>query len=77
MALHRECSWAMSSTSNEMNSSARSSRTTAFKRRCRSRALAPTRRSKSACPNAFEELLQLWCGECLPTADCQRFYGVN
>ena len=57
--------------------SARSSRTTAFRRGCRSSTPAPTRRSKSACPNALEGLLQLWCGVCLPTADCQGFCGEN
>ena len=40
-----------------VNSSTRSSRTTAFRRGCRSSTPAPTRRSKSACPNALEELL--------------------
>ena len=35
----------------------------------RSSTPAPTRRSKPACPNALEELFQLWCGVCLPTGD--------
>ena len=38
---------------------------------------ALTRRSKSPCPNALEELLQLWCGVCLPTAGCQSFCGES
>ena len=56
----------------EVSSSARSSRATAFRRGYRSNTPAPTRRSKLACPSALEELLQLWSGACLQTADCQR-----
>ena len=71
MALRRECSGATLSTIKGVNSSARSSKTTALRRGCRPSTPAPTRRSKPACLNALEELLQLWCDICLPTPSCQ------